>query len=69
MLRRPPPENNYGDEGDYCPACGTDWKAPHREGCSQIRCMYPPGCWADCTDHPNLCPEHLAALSAFFAPA
>lgn len=66
---RPIPANNYPDQ-DCCPECGTDWKRGHPEYCSQYRqCLYPPGCTEDAKFHPNLCPEHFAALSAFCAPA
>jgi hypothetical protein len=65
----PAAANNFGDEGDYCPECAADWKAPHYQDCSQyLQCGWPPGCTAPAAATRLVCWDHYTKLAALFAP-
>lgn len=57
----------YGRDGDHCPHCGHDWRAPHDEDCPRYHaCEFPPGCPDPAAPGYRLCRRHYADISALF---
>ena len=59
----------YGEYGDWCPYCASDWKAPHSEDCPRFQqCLFPPGCPRAAVPGRWLCRDHLESVSALLGP-